>query len=280
MVICVCFLVLRKVIKKYHLNELEGIIDSFEDDISRIIVEQQIRDEQNYLNILLHTGGNVIVRTREIMVLIASGYADGALALARTLYEHFIILSFLSLHESDSQFSDYIDDYYLDYERTGNKYFKYLAEHLGYSDLNEKVIAATNNLREHAHHAVNRDYWWTGYGTFSRLVDAVFDEYKDKREKTIFIRMYALYLRACASLHPNSFGITWRLEAGNQYAGINTAPSEKGHILPLELTILCLITIIGIIYDRLEIDGSELIAKLNRLAKLCLEFEKTEDSIL
>ena len=58
---------------------------------------------------------------REIIHLSAFGYPDGALSLARNIYEHVIILAFFENHKSDNDFGNYVDDYYVDYDIQRNK---------------------------------------------------------------------------------------------------------------------------------------------------------------
>ena len=274
------YIPLSSIVEKYRLNDLDQLINSFENDLAFAITSQQIKDEQTYLNILLHTAGNVIVKTREILCLVSSGYADGALALARTLYEHYIILSFFQLHENDSDFGDYIDDYYLDYEKTGIKYFRNISQKLDYSDLSEEIQIAYEQLEGKAHKPIKKEYWWAGFGSFADLCNSIIEAHKNKRDHKIHIRMFSLYKHACASLHPSCFSITWRLEAGNQYRGLNTAPSEKGHTMPLELSVLSLLVIIPLVLQKLEIDYNKYTTKLNELAALYIKYDNSEESII
>lgn len=261
------------VVQKYRLNDLSEILDTFEDYLEQLINIQNIQEGQNYINILLHTAGNVIVTSREVICLAAFGYADGALALARTLYEHFIIISFLDMHEKDKDFQNYIDDYYLDYDNTCQKYFKDQATKLRYDELIQKVNEKKADIDTKAHHKVNGDYWWTGYRSFRELADAVFAAKSDTREEKIYIKMHSMYKRACQSIHPNCFSNIWRLEAGLIYSGINTTPSAEGHPLPLQLTSLCLIHLICLISEKLNIDYSYFKQKLNEVAILYVKYE-------
>lgn len=261
------------VVQKYHLDDFSDIIDMFEDCLEAEIKLQKIKDEQSYINILVHTAGNVIVTTREILCLSAFGYADGAMSLARTLYEHFIIISFLNMHEKDCDFQNYIDDYYLDYDNTCQKYFKFQADKLHYDELLQKTEAKKADIKSKAHRKVDGDYWWTGYRSFRKLADAVFESHKNTREEKLYIKMHAMYKRACQSIHPNCFSNTWRLESELKYNGINTAPSKKGHVLPLQLTSLCLIYLLCMISEKLNIDCTYFNQKLNKLATLYVKFE-------
>lgn len=98
---------------QWRLDELEAIIDSMENEIEAAITQQQIQTGHDYTNIILRTAGKSIVSMREIIRLSAFGYPDGALSLARNIYEHVIILAFFENHKYDKNFSDYVDDYYM-----------------------------------------------------------------------------------------------------------------------------------------------------------------------
>ena len=271
----------QSIINKYRLIDLTHVIDSFENQLHNEICSRKIIEQQDYTNILLQTAGNAIVTTREVICLCAAGFADGALGLARRLYEHFIILSFFAIHEIEPQFQEYIDDYYLDYERICNKYFKKQAERLAYDDLYGKTNDSSERIRRNAHHNTRGgNYWWSGCGSFENLAESVFDAVRNSRGDKIYIKMHALYSRACAALHPSSFSNTWRLSDGINYAGINTAPSEKGHEIPLELTALSMIQIIAIILEKLSIDYSSYISKLNELGALYVRLENENESLL
>ncbi len=113
---------------QWRLDELEKIIDSMEDEIEEAITHQNLQTDHNYTNIVLRTAGKSIVGMREIIRLSAFGYPDGALSLARNIYEHVIILAFFESHKHDKDFDDYVDDYYIDYDIQRNKALQYESE--------------------------------------------------------------------------------------------------------------------------------------------------------
>ena len=91
---------------QWRLDELDKIIDSMENEIEAAITQQQIQTGHDYTNIILRTAGKSIVSMREIIHLSAFGYPDGALSLARNIYEHVIILAFFENHKSDNDFGN------------------------------------------------------------------------------------------------------------------------------------------------------------------------------
>lgn len=91
---------------QWRLDELDKIIDSMENEIEAAITQQQIQTGHDYTNIILRTAGKSIVSMKEIIHLSAFGYPDGALSLARNIYEHVIILAFFENHKSDNDFGN------------------------------------------------------------------------------------------------------------------------------------------------------------------------------
>ena len=63
---------------RWRLEELLGIIGSFEDKLAEEIKEQGMVVAQDYRNILLRFAAKSIVSTREICILCDHGYPDGA----------------------------------------------------------------------------------------------------------------------------------------------------------------------------------------------------------
>ena len=102
--------------EQWRLHELDLLIDEIHSKISDAVSELKIHPEKNYTNIVLHTAGKTISTMREILCLSASGYPDGALSIARNLYEQLIILYFFENHQEDEDFNHYVSDYHLDYE--------------------------------------------------------------------------------------------------------------------------------------------------------------------
>lgn len=251
----------------WRLDELNGLINSFDEAIGNMVVERQIVEALDYSNILLSIAGKAIVTSREIICLTSYGFADGAMSLARTLYEHFIIVDFLYYHQGDNDFNDIIEDYYLDYHKSFNKCYRYSAVALGYDEHKSEIDESSKKNRTEAHHNYeNGDYWWTGHRTFNDVVDDVQNRLSDEKLKNLYIRCHMLYKQACFSVHSNSFGNTWRLKDGSDYHGIDTCPSIEGQGLPLELAALSLLNITCRICKHFDIDYTAFQNGFNSLA--------------
>ena len=210
---------------QWRLDELDKIIDSMENEIEAAITQQQIQTGHDYTNIILRTAGKSIVSMREIIHLSAFGYPDGALSLARNIYEHVIILAFFENHKSDNDFGNYVDDYYVDYDIQRNKALQYESKNCTQDA--EALTALKNELdqlKQTAHHRVAGDYWWSGSSNFGQLVKAAIASVPDERGKRFLHGLHFTYKRACVAIHSSCIGNTLRLGVDPDFAGIDTSP--------------------------------------------------------
>ena len=259
---------------QWRLDELEAIIDSMENEIEAAITQQQIQTGHDYTNIILRTAGKSIVSMREIIRLSAFGYPDGALSLARNIYEHVIILAFFENHKYDKNFRDYVDDYYIDYGIQRNKALQYESKNCTQDA--ETLTALKdefNQLKQTAHHRGGGDYWWSGSSSFGQIVKVAIESVPDERGKRFLHGLHFAYKRACVSIHSSCIGNTLRLGADPDFAGIDTSPTIKGHSLPLWFATTSFVYIMGVTYALLNLDYKEHDQDLNDLA---LFFHKKE----
>ena len=252
---------------QWRLDELEAIIDSMENEIEAAITQQQIQTGHDYTNIILRTAGKSIVSMREIIHLSAFGYPDGALSLARNIYEHVIILAFFENHKSDNDLGNYVDDYYVDYDIQRNKALQYESKNCTQDA--EALTALKNELdqlKQTAHHRVAGDYWWSGSSNFGQLVKAAIASVPDERGKRFLHGLHFTYKRACVAIHSSCIGNTLRLGVDPDFAGIDTSPTIKGHSLPLWFATTSFIYIMGVTYALLNLDYMTHDHDLNDLA--------------
>lgn len=252
---------------QWRLDELDKIIDSMENEIEKAITQQQIQTSQDHTNIILRIAGKSIVNMREIIHLSTFGYSDGALSLARNIYEHVIILAFFENHKYDKNFGDYVDDYYIDYDIQRKKALQYESENC--TQDTEALTALKNELdqlKQTAHHRVAGDYWWSGSSSFNQLVKAAIASVPEERGKRFLHGLHFAYKRACVSIHSSCIGNTLRLGADPDFDGIDTSPTIKGHSLPLWFTTTSLVYIMGVTYALLDLDYKTHDQDLNDLA--------------
>lgn len=257
--------------KLWKLDELDSIVDSVESYVADAVQAQHIKTDNNYLNILLFTFGKSVMTMREIICLSTFGFPDGALSLARNIYEEFIIVSFFEKHKQDSDFQNYVDDYHLDYNIQRNRALKYEAAHFGNSTELKKIENETAKAKNASHHKITgQDFWWTGKGSFANVVEDVQNSETDSTIKTFLGRLHFAYKRACASIHAGCLGNMLRLGVDSNHIGIDNSPKTNGHELPLYLATCAFILIVSITCKELQLDDKYMNKELNDLAAFYL----------
>lgn len=258
-------------IAKWNLDDLMEIIDDFEDAIAdRVHHKMSIKND--YRTILIHIAGKALVTTRELVTLCAHGYSDGALSLGRNLYEQLIIVSFLEMHKNSTNFQDYVDDFFLSYEVQRNKCLRDIDKYIpddNISSLNDEF----EELKKRAKRKITGDYWWTGYSSFSKLVRYVMADQMDSSISVFLGKHYATYKRACISLHAGCMGNSIRIGSDTGSNVIDTSPSVYGQSTPLVFAVTSLIGLIGTICSNYNIDGDNLLKRLN---ELLIDYQKRE----
>lgn len=258
-------------ITKWNLDDLLEIIDTFENVFSDA-VHHKLTIKKDYNTILLHIAGKTLVTTRELVTLCAHGYSDGALSLGRNLYEQLMIVFFLEMHKNDSDFQDYVDDFFLSYEVQRNKCLRNIDKYIpdgNISNLNDEF----EELKKRAKRKITNDYWWTGCATFSDLVSCVMADQTDPKLRIFFGKHYATYKRACISLHAGCMGNSIRIGSDAESNVVDTSPSMYGQSTPLVFAVTSLIGLIGTICSNFNIDGEYC---LNGLNKLLLDYQQRE----
>lgn len=253
-------------VEKWKLNELSEIVGQFDEKLADSVNAQKIVRERNYKNIVLDTAGKSIVTMREVICLCANGYPDGALALARNLYEQFVILSFLEMHSSDVDFQNYIEDYFRDAIIINCKALKYEADFfenkLEIKNLNEKV----ENEKEAAHKKVRGQYWWTGKAKFQDVVESIGQVDSRPEIKRLLARLQFVYKRACLSLHASCLGNSMRIGTENELQCIDTRERDNGQELPLYFAIMSFIMVVKVTCREFYITENSIINELGVLA--------------
>lgn len=258
--------------KKWKLDDLGLIIDSAENYVLEGMRKQQVKTAHDYLNILLFAFGKSTLTMREIICLCTFGFPDGALALARSLYEQFITVAYFELHNKDSDFQNYVDDYFVDYAIQRNRALKYEAMHFN-NDADLKVIEEeTARLKATTYHNItNQDFWWTGKGSFANVSEEILNSQGDLAIKTFLARLHFTYKRACAAIHASCLGNVLRLGVDSNYVGIDNSAKIRGHELPLYLAVCSYILIISTTCRQTGLDDKYMNKELNELAAFYLK---------
>lgn len=247
----------------WRIKELDSIIDEFDEIIRSYLNNNEVKREENYLNIVLDIAAKSIVTFREVLCLCNCGFPDGALSLARNLCEQFFVISFFENVKESEDFDNYIYDYYLDYEIQRVKKNQKAIERFDKSK-GEELEHELEELQKKSIRYKKRNYWWANVNSFKELCDIVIENTDDETIGLINNLLLG-YDRACVSLHSSCLGNSVRLIYDKESTAIDTSPSEKGHSVPLWLATTSFIWIVGVTGCNLGIE-TELNKPLNDLS--------------
>lgn len=184
--------------EQWRLYDLDALISIAEDDIADAITKKQIQTCKDYTNIVLRTAGKAVVTMREILQLSAHGYPDGALALARNIYENMIVVAFFENKKHNSnRFVKYIEDYYADYDIQRIRALLYESKYCTQNvEETQKLTDELEKTKKRVNHRGNGDYWWAGCKSFSALVDTAIESVDDRRGQHFLHMLHFTYKRA------------------------------------------------------------------------------------
>lgn len=103
------------IILKFRIDELEECLDLIEDEISDKINHGHYKQEESYMYLILNCTGKSLLTLRELILLCKNGFPDGALGLARNLFEQFIIISVFEAQCEGVDRDRMVEKYYADY---------------------------------------------------------------------------------------------------------------------------------------------------------------------
>ncbi|PHU34411.1 DUF5677 domain-containing protein [Pseudobutyrivibrio ruminis] len=246
------------VIRKYCLNDVESLITEIEEQLLGAIKGKQIQEKQDDLNLLLHATMKSISFLREILLMCRHGFPDGALILARNLYEQMIICLFI-IEKQGEEHDRILENYYADYECTRLKYIIEGAKRFN----DEKQINETKEkLEEHKkkYGSKHNAYWWSEKRCFNEIEDIVINA--DNPLKGLFNNMHMEYRTASILVHPSCFSNM--VHIGSPFKGIDMRAQREGHEESLFLATTSMIPLVGHTYERLGLDFGEVVDGLNR----------------
>lgn len=253
-------------ITKWKLNELVNVVDEFDNAISDKVNGLKLKFSYDYKSLLFFMSGKSVVTMKEILCLVQCGYPEGALSLARNLYEQFVIAEFFNIHKADGNFQDYIDDFFADYEIQRNKLLAFSTEYV------ENDIAAKQQIeqdiaaiRANAHIKKKSAYWWADKGTFGDMAIDLIKSQTDPDFKKFMAMYHTIYKRACVSLHVSCAGNILRLGDDPAFCGVDNRPRENGHSVPLLLGVYSFLYVIAVVCEEFGIDYTEWKQRLNDL---------------
>ena len=253
-------------IEKWKLNELVQVVDEFDSTICDKVNKSKPKFFHDYKSLLFFMAGKSVVTMKEILCLVQCGYPEGALSLARNLYEQFVIAEFFHTHKADGNFQDYIDDFFADYEIQRNKLLAFSAEYAE-NNIEKKQQAEQRiaEIRANAHSKKKSTYWWADKGTFSDMAIDLIERQTNPDFKKFTAMHHTIYKRACVSLHASCAGNILRLGDDSEFFGVDNRPRENGHSVPLLLGVYSFLGVTGIVCEEFEIDHADWKLRLNDL---------------
>ena len=261
-------------ITKWRLDAFMGAIDNFESDFADT-VHHKVCVGQNYETILTHITGKSLVTAREILALCAHSYPDGALSLGRNLYEQMMIVSFFDIHKKDTDFQQYIDDFFLSYQVQRNKCFRDIDQYIQEGEI-DTLKSEWDELKSRTKQNLHGDYWWADCNSFSDLVKHVMRKQTDETMYKFLGVHYMRYKRACIGLHAGCMGNSIRIGSNTEGHIVDTSPSLYGQSTPLVYAAVSLIAIFGFVCTAFQIDAIKYLEPLNELAVFYQEQENED----
>lgn len=265
----------KEQVEIWHLDQLNRLVNNFEADVSDRVNAGCFKVQQDYMMIVLHIIRKTILDLREIHCLCVNGYPDGAMAIARNLYEQFIDLAFFESHRQDVNWNNYIEDYCLNYElkrlKALRKEREYYAEKSDRNQVDDqelqKICAELRQCKKQAHAKTGKDYWWTGENRSFAEMQKNIRNNVDQGCQGILCMQEMLYQLSCASLHSGASGNFKRLGDDPSQGWLDASPRHEGHAAVLTFAITSFIYIAGVGCKHLQIDPKPYIPVLNELMK-------------
>jgi len=250
-------------VTRWKLDDLVEIVDEFDERMCDYINYAKIRFMHDYKNTLIFMSGKCIVTMKEIICLVQCGYPDGALVLARNMYEQFILARFFEKHKVENDFQNYVEDFWLDYEIKQVKFLRIEAERIRKNDeekmrLSEKISQLQLKAHRHEKNKKNSEYWWAGHRTFKDIVDEVNKEPMSEEWDTFVNILHLMYKRACIATHASCPGNAIRLGNDSQFCGVDNSPHDKGHSISLLMATYAFSYILQVTSLELSIKSVEL----------------------
>ena len=265
----------------WKIDELEQVVTSLERTFGESLSTR--KTVQDYDNIQIRAYAHAIIVMKEVLCLIKSGFPDGALALARRLYEQIVMLSFFEKRKDQAGFDDLVHRYYDSHTILAYSNQKLAADFFKNKKQSNYLRNRINKIKKKYANLIPKntyvpDYWWTGEEKIDSF-GAMQKEYDDS-----FGRI--LYKRACLSTHVSAMGNYALLGRPELDRWIYTDGTFSGHHVPLILSVYSFGDISSIVFNNLQIQLPDNYEKLMELvhyyfgvwsAELSREANETEE---
>lgn len=256
----------EKIVEKWSLNEWWNRINKVEDIIAEITETKQASRDIN--QVLIFNYGRAALSLKEMLTLLMHGCPDGALAIARTVYEIMILTKFIYHKYEEDNNTDLIERYFDDHNVKAYESLIKLHEWIYANDASlENVKNMLDNLKREKntlrkrYGKINSQYWWAGKEFDKRVSFKIIDEAVNDE---IFMRI--LYERACIGIHASAMGASALLGRKNELGNvIYTTSTEYGFEVPLLLGMVSHDMIVEILCKHWCLDIEDLLSDVNNL---------------
>lgn len=248
---------------KYRLNDLEQLIDLIEDNVATKINGGNYKKLNTYFDVVINSLAKSIMTMREIIVLSQNGYPDGALGLARNLFEQFIIISRFELEPACDR-NCLAEKYCDDYNVKRYKFFRFMYDDLGMEKEKDKYENELNLIKNKYKSNNKSEYWWCGENSFYDVYKKIYNS-SEEEYKHMLKSLHIYYKKACSELHASSFGNSNRI--GEKNDAIYVGVLETGQEYALDFAVKSFIRVVMVSYRELKIDVDQVHEKLNDLAE-------------
>ena len=251
----------QEIDNKYLLSDLYLVLVNIESNVIEKVKKGKLLGKEDDVDLLVPALTSSLSLLRQIIYLCEKGFPDGALMLARNIYEQMIICSFIESQEDEDNHNELLKKYFQDADLIKIKYQNELSKRFG---LDKEVHKTSKLIREHNEKfgsSVKQQYWWAEKKSFRALSDEITQTQSPHRE--LFNKMHMEYKLACIALHPSAFGN--RMNIGSDIVGVDMRARVTGHENALFLAVSSLIALVGYTYDYLELDSCPVLKELNRL---------------
>ena len=205
-------------------------------------INQELRNDSdfdsqpNLVEVLTRLHARACQVTYEVLVLLQSGLADGAIARWRSLHEIAVVAMFL--HEHGEEFAErYVEHQHVEARRAARNYVR-CQERLGYEPLRPEELA---EIEASAEIAIDRfgaafedQYGWAGPLKKKRKIT-----FADIERAAGVGHLRAHYQLACHNVHGNPRAAFYRLGLSDEPV-LLAGPSDQGMSDPAHLTAISL----------------------------------------
>ena len=255
-----------KVVEKWNLREWWDRATCVEDVIAKITETKQ--SSRNIEQVLIFNYGRTVLCIKEILTLLMHGYPDGALSIARTVYEIMIITKFIyDKYEEDNE-TDLIELYFADHNVKAYKPLLKLHEWLyscncNIEEMKERIEGLKKEIAEiNDKYGKTHDQYWWAQKEFEKRV--TFKKIDDITNSHLFLRV--LYERACIGIHASSMGSIALLGRQNELGNvIYTTPTDEGFEVPLLLGMVSHDMLVEILCKHWNLDEEAILSNMDEL---------------